>query len=359
MTSTTTTPGGTAAARRRRPRPSWNRISFMLVFLVLPLVIFVIFVVSPFVQALYYSMTDWTGFSPNMNFVGVSNFVKLFHDTIFLKALRNNALLAVVVPFVTIVVALVIAVIVTVGGPSKGTIRGIRGAGFYRVVSFFPYCVPAIVIGLIWAQVYDPAAGLLNGFLTGVGVGSFKDFAWLGIVATAMPASMWVIIWSFIGFYTVLFVAAIKGVPGEMLEAARIDGAGRFRTAISITIPMIRDNVQTAYIYLGIAALDAFVYMQAMNPGGGPNNSTLTMSQELFNVAFRKGQFGYATSMGVVLAAVTLLFAAIVFAVNRLTGGGDGTRRGAEHRSPRKAATATLDGSAVAAESSARIQGGH
>jgi N-acetylglucosamine transport system permease protein len=329
MTTTTTTPGGgaPAAPRRRRPRPSWNRISFMLVFLVLPLAIFVIFVVSPFAQALYYSMTDWTGFSPNMNFVGVSNFVKLFHDTTFLKALRNNALLALIVPLITIVVALAISIVVTVGGPSRGTIRGIRGAGFYRVVSFFPYCVPAIVIGLIWAQVYDPAAGLLNGFLTGIGLDGFKNFAWLGEVGTAMPASMWVIIWSFIGFYTVLFVAAIKGVPAELLEAARIDGAGRFRTAISVTIPMIRDNVQTAYIYLGIAALDAFVYMQALNPGGGPNNTTLTMSQELFNVAFRKGQFGYATAMGVVLAAVTLLFAALVFTVNRLTGGRDDSRR--------------------------------
>jgi N-acetylglucosamine transport system permease protein len=300
----------------------------MLVFLVLPLVIFVIFVVSPFVQALYYSMTDWTGFSPNMNFVGVSNFVKLFHDTIFLKALRNNALLAVVVPFVTIVVALVIAVIVTVGGPSKGTIRGIRGAGFYRVVSFFPYCVPAIVIGIIWAFVYDPSAGLLNGVINGIGI-PIGEFPWLGDARTALPASMFVIIWSFVGFYTVLFVAAIKGIPAETYEAVRLDGAGRFRTAVSVTVPLIRDNVQTAYIYLGIAALDAFVYMTALFPNaGGPNNTTLVMSQELFITAFRKGQFGYATAMGVVLAVVTLLFAAIVFGVNRLLGGSDkGERR--------------------------------
>jgi N-acetylglucosamine transport system permease protein len=81
--------------------------------------------------------------------------------------------------------------------------------------------------------------------------------------------------------------------------------------------------VQTAYIYLGILALDAFVYMQALNPNGGPNNTTLTMSQDLFNTAFRKGQFGYATAMGVVLAVVTLLLAAIVFAINRLAGGGE------------------------------------
>src|SRR4029079_15097063 len=121
-------------------------------------------------------------------------------------------------------------------------------------------------------------------------------------------------------FYTVLFVAAIKGVPAEIYEAARMDGAGRFRTAVTITLPLIRDTVQTAYIYLGITVLDAFVYMQALNPGGGPNNTTLTMSQDLFNTAFRKGQFGYATAMGVVLAVVTLLFAVIVFAVNRGTG---------------------------------------
>ena len=83
---------------------------------------------------------------------------------------------------------------------------------------------------------------------------------------------MFVIIWGLVGFYMVLFIAAIKGVPAEVFEAARIDGAGRFRTAVSITIPLIRDNVQTAFIYIGILALDAFVYMAALEPGGGPEH---------------------------------------------------------------------------------------
>ena len=104
-----------------------------------------------------------------------------------------------------------------------------------------------------------------------------------------MPASMFVMVWAFVGFYTVLFVAAIKGVPAEIYEAARLDGAGRLRTIWSVTLPLIRDNVQTAWIYLGIAALDAFVWMQALNPFGGPNNSTLVMPQELFNTAFAQG----------------------------------------------------------------------
>jgi N-acetylglucosamine transport system permease protein len=329
MTSGTTTTGGRprSAARRRRI-PRWDRLSFMAVFLGLPLAIFVVFVIYPFGQALWFSMTDWTGFSPTYNFVGLDNFTKLFQDDTFLRSLRNNVELAIVVPFVTIVLALAIATVVTVGGTSRGSIRGIQVSGFYRIVSFFPYTVPAIVIGLIWAQVYDPSAGLLNAALTKLGLDRFESFAWLGDPTTAMPASMFVIIWSFVGFYTVLFVAAIKGIPAEIYEAARMDGAGRFRTAISVTLPLVRDNVQTAYIYLGITALDAFVYMQALNPNGGPDNTTRTMSQELFNTAFRKGQFGYATAMGVVLAVVTLLFAAIVFTTNRVAGGGErGLRR--------------------------------
>jgi len=303
--------------------PSVGRLFFMAVFLGVPLAIYVIFVIYPFGQALYYSMTDWSGFSPTYNFIGLDNYTKLIHDDTFIRSMRNNVELAIVVPFVTIVLALTIATVVTVGGPSNGNIRGIRGSGFYRVVSFFPYTVPAIVIGIIWAQVYDPSAGILNASLTKVGLSGFQDFAWLGDPRTAMPASMFVIIWSFVGFYTVLFVAAIKGVPAEIFEAARMDGAGRLRTAITITLPLVRDTVQTAYIYLGIVALDAFVYMQALNPNGGPNNTTRTMSQELYNTAFRKGQFGYATAMGVVLAVVTLLFAVLVFAINRLTGGGE------------------------------------
>ena len=332
MSSTTsrTASGGAVTPAPPRPRAkkwTFDRVSFMTVFLIVPLALFLVFVISPFVQAIYYSFTNWGGFTETMDFIGFKNYVNLFQDPTFMQAVFNCILLGIVVPLVTIVVALIIASIVTVAGPSKGQIRGIKGSGFYRTISFFPYCIPAIVIGLIWAQVYDPSAGLLNGFLTGIGLTGFKDFAWLGEVATAMPAMMFVIIWGFIGFYTVLFVAAIKGIPAETYEAARLDGAGRFRTAISITIPSIRDNVQTAYIYLGIAALDSFVYASALFPNaGGPANTTLVISQELFITAFRKGQFGYATAMGVVLAVITLIFAAIVFTVNRMSKGREEVR---------------------------------
>lgn len=308
-------------ARRRRKKLTFDKISFMAVFLGLPLVIYLVFVISPFIQAVYYSMTSWGGFSKKMPFVGFDNYVKLFNDDIFMLAIRNNIILVIFLPIITIILSLTLATLVTIGGSSRGQIKGLKGSGFYRVVSFFPYVIPAVVIGIIWSQIYNPDNGLLNGILTGVGLDGFKDYPWLGDSRTAMAASIAVIVWGFVGFYMILFIAAIKGIPAETFEAARIDGAGRFRTAISITIPLIRDNIQTAYVYMGILALDAFVYMSVLNATGGPENSTLVMAQKLFTTAFTKSQFGLACAMGVVLAVITLLFSALVFLVNRFTGG--------------------------------------
>ncbi|HEX6055022.1 MAG TPA: sugar ABC transporter permease [Intrasporangium sp.] len=299
------------------------RRGFVFVTLGIPFVFYAIFVLWPFAQAFVYSLTNWSGFSDTFDFVGISNYRSLIGDETFLKAVRNNLLLAIVVPAVTITLALALATMVTVGGSSAGAVRGLARSSFYRIVSFFPYTIPAIVIGLIWSQMFDPSSGLVNGLLTGIGLDQFDSFAWLGEVTTAMPVTMFVIIWGFVGFYMVLFIAAIKGIPSELYDAARVDGAGRIRMTMMVTLPMVRETIQTAYIYLGILALDAFVYMAALNPSGGPQNSTLTMTQDLFNTAFKKGQFGLASAMGVVLAGLTLLFAAVVFLVNRLGRGKD------------------------------------
>ncbi|MEK0100789.1 sugar ABC transporter permease, partial [Streptomyces sp. A475] len=200
------------AARGGRPRRrklTFDRVTFFLAFLGVPLTIFVLFVLYPFVQAIFWAMTDWRGFSPDYEFIGLDNFTKMFQDDVFMKALRNIALLAVCVPLVTLTLALAVAVAVTLGGPSKGPVRGIKGASFYRIVSFFPYVVPAIIVGLVWAQMYDPNAGLVNGILTGLGLDGFDKFAWLGETVSAMPALMFVIVWGLVGFYAVLFIAAI------------------------------------------------------------------------------------------------------------------------------------------------------
>src|SRR5262249_25876969 len=152
--------------------------------------IYVIFVALPFVQAFYYSLTDWTGFSKSMNFVGLSNYFALVNDPTFVKAVTNSIVLVLVLPPLVIVLSVTLATLVTVGGVSRGEVSGLKHSDFYRIVSFFPYTVPAIVIGILWAQMYDPSNGLLNGILTGLGFDFFKSFAWLGNERTAMGASI-------------------------------------------------------------------------------------------------------------------------------------------------------------------------
>lgn len=313
----------TRAARWRRKNLTFDKVSFAVVFLGLPLALYVALVLSPFAQAVIYSLTRWTGFDASMTFVGIANYARAFTDDTFLIAVRNSVTLVLVLPIVVIGIALAIASLVTVGGPAHGPVRGVRGGEFYRIVLFFPYIIPAIAAGIMWSQIYDPSNGLLNGLLTSVGLRGFASFPWLGDTRTAMLATMLVMAWTVVGFYTVIFVAAIKALPAEMFEAARLDGAGRLRTALTITVPMLRASIRTSVIYMGIFALDAFVFVSALNSGGGPDDSTLVIAQELFEQAFTKGQFGYACALGVVLAGITLLFAGIVFLVDRLTGGDD------------------------------------
>ena len=177
----------TAGGGRRRRKLTFDYVSFMVVFLGLPVAVVLVFVVWPFIQAAYYAMTDWTGFQANFNFIGFDNFTSLWDDDIFRKAVRNNILMAIVVPFVTIVIALTFATMITIGGSSRGNLRGIRNSSFYRVVSFFPYVVPAIVIGLIWSKLFDPSNGLLNGVLTGLGFSRLRA-ASPGSVRSRRPA---------------------------------------------------------------------------------------------------------------------------------------------------------------------------
>lgn len=315
----TAAPPASAPRRRgRRARITPARVLFFALFLGLPMLIYVVFVVSPFLQAFYYSLTDWRGLARAPQFIGLDNYITLFHDDVFRRALRNNMIFMIVLPTVTITLAFILAILVTVGGDTRGTIRGIRGATIFRVVSFFPYVIPAVVVGILFAFIYSPNGGLLNGLLNLVGLDI--HIAWLGDRRFALAAVVAAVVWSLVGFYMVLFVAAIKSIPSEVVEAARIDGAGRFRLSVAVILPMVRENVSTAAVYMGIMALDMFVYINVMTPNGGLGKSTEVVSRYLYQTAFSDSRFGLASAMGVVMALITMLMAVIVLFSTRQKG---------------------------------------
>ncbi|GII89816.1 carbohydrate ABC transporter permease [Sinosporangium siamense] len=288
-----------------------GRRRFVAGFLALPLVMYAVLVLSPYAQAFYLALTDWRGVSARAEFVGLDNFARLLDDPQMWAGLRNNGLMLLVIPVVTILLALLLAALLTLGRSG----RGVRGAGAYRVVYFFPQLLSVAVIGVLWQFVYTPNNGLLNGVLEAFGI---AGRSWLADPALALWAVMAVVVWSSTGFYVVLFCAAMQSIPREILEAAHVDGAGRFTVFRTIVLPLVRENIQVAYIYLGIGALDGFALVQIMTVGpGGPDNATEVLGLGLYRNAFTYGQFGYASALGVVLFFLTLTLAVLVMRTSR------------------------------------------
>ncbi|MEV0133436.1 sugar ABC transporter permease [Dactylosporangium sp. NPDC050688] len=292
-----------------------GRLRFLTGALAPALVLHVVFVLSPYGQAFYLSLTDWTGVAGEAHFVGAGNYARLGGDSLFLDAVRNNAVMLVCVPLVTIALGLFLASMLHLGGRSGRS--GIRGAGAYQIVYFFPQLLSLVVVAVLWQFVYNPTNGLLNGALRAIGLGGLAR-SWLGDPQLALPAVMAVLVWSSVGFYMVLFSAAIDGIPKELFEAALLDGAGGWATFRKVTLPLVRDTVQVAFVYLGIAALDGFAVVQVMTVGpGGPDGATEVIGLSLYRNAFTYGKFGYASAMGVALFFATLTLAVLALRSGR------------------------------------------
>jgi N-acetylglucosamine transport system permease protein len=292
-----------------------GKYRFLIGALAPPLLLYGVFVVSPYAQAFYLALTDWNGLTAEAGFVGFANFTALWSDPLFLAALRNNGIMLLAVPVATIALAMFFAACLTFGGGTRRT--GARGSGLYRIVYFFPQLLSVAILGVLFQFVYTPGNGLLNGLLDAVGLDALER-AWLADPATALPAVAAVMVWSAVGFYVVLFGAAMSSIPADVVEAATLDGAGGFTLFRRITLPLVWDSVQVAYVYLGILALDGFALVQIMTVGpGGPDNATEVMGLTLYRSAFTYGEFGYASAMGVTLFFITLTLTALALRATR------------------------------------------
>lgn len=286
-----------------------DKYRFIAGFLAIPLAFYAVFVVSPFLQAIYYAFTDWSG-GPVANFIGFDNFVKMWNDERFWDSTVTSLTLLVVAPVVTLVLGMFFAYMITAGGRHRRgqAIAGVAGSSLYKVVYFFPQVLSVAIVAVVWGRVFNTNAGLINGGLNSLGI---KGPAWLGgEYGLALIATLTVICWSFVGFYVVLFSAAMGAIPKDIHEAALLDGAGRGTTFFRVTLPLIRDTVRTGWIYMGIQALDSFAIVLVMMPPHAMKVTPVFLYER-----FREGQFGYATAIGVVLLLLSVVFSLIVMRV--------------------------------------------
>jgi multiple sugar transport system permease protein len=254
------------------------------------------FLVFPLGFSLYMAFQKWDLFTPS-KFVGWANFHRLLTgDPLFAIALRNTLIFTVGTTVPTAVISLIVAATLN---------RKIKGISVFRTILFLPLAMSTVVMAVVWRFVFDTNNGLLNIMLGWIGIGPVP---WLVDPKWTMFSVCLVSIWKSVPFATVILLAAMQGVPGDLYEAAKIDGAGEVRRFFSITLPLILSALSFVVVISIINAFQAFDQFYVLTGAhGGPQTSTYVFGIMLIQNAFAFGDVGYASSLAWVMFAILLV----------------------------------------------------
>jgi multiple sugar transport system permease protein len=255
-----------------------------------------VFMLFPLGFSLYMSVQKWDLFTP-AKFVGLANYHSLFaDDPLFVIALRNTVVYTVGTVVPTVLISLAVAGVLN---------RKVKGISIFRTIIFLPLAVSSVVMAVVWQFVFNTNNGLLNIMLGWIGVGPVP---WLNDPKWAMLSLCTVSVWRSVPFATVILLAAMQGVPDNLYEAAKLDGAGEVRQFVSITVPLIRGAVSFVVVISIIHAFQAFDLVYVLTGGnGGPETATYVLGIMLFQHAFGFLEFGYASALAWVIFAILLV----------------------------------------------------
>lgn len=284
--------------RQHRPKKAQPLPILFICISVLPAVILTLmFTIWPTAQALYLSFTNATSLGLNNKFVGLDNYIYMFHDKSFIQALKNTAKLMAVVPVITIFCSLVLAFVLN---QCK-----LKEMVLYRTIFYFPNIVSLTVVGIIWSFVFHPNVGIVNKILGAVGLESLQR-SWLGDSKTALWCIAFTLLWQAAGYYMVMHIAAMDGISPEIYESATLDGASAWRKLISITMPLMKDIIGITFVLALSGTINlSFVLSQVMT-GGGPNGASSVLLQYMYTQGFVNGNFGYAMAITVFTLAISV-----------------------------------------------------
>ncbi len=263
---------------------------------------FFIFTLAPVVAAMMLSFTSWDGANP-MTFVGLSNFKRLLTDETFKISLYNTFYYVIGSVPLTIVCALGLALLLN---------QPIKGRSAFRAIFFFPYVASLIAVAVVWNMIFHPDMGPVNNFLMNIGI--TNPPRWTASVDWAMPTIILANIWKSMGYYMIVYLAALQGIPSQLYEAASIDGASTWEKFRFVTLPSLAPATFFVSIMLTISSFKVFDLVFAMT-GGGPGRATNVLVYHIYNTAFVEFRFGYSSAIAMVLFAIVLVITLIQFGI--------------------------------------------
>jgi multiple sugar transport system permease protein len=274
---------------------------FALMFLLPYLVIFSIFRLVPSIGGLGVSFFDWSlGGSPRL--IGGANYTRLIADDKFWTSVKNTLAFFVLTVPILVVLSLLFAVLVN---------EKLKGRNIVRALSIIPFVLIPAIVGIMWNWLYDNNFGLFNYYLKQVGIGPIH---WLTDEHVALIAVSLVVVWTYVGYNMVLFLAGLQGISSELSEAASVDGASRWQTFRFIILPMLRPVTMMVTTLTMINVVQLFDQIYVMT-NGGPGTSTLTLVQYMYSSAFGDFELGYGSTIEVAILVMLLLLILIQNAV--------------------------------------------
>lgn len=284
-----------------------NRLRYNLtpyLFLAVPVLIYMVWVIGPMVYSFYLSFTSWDGFSPP-RFVGLKNFIRLFNDRVFYISLSNN--LEWIILFMTVPIVLGLALAMVLNG-------NIPGEKFFKSSFFMPMVLSLVVCGLVWSWLYNPAFGLINSVLRTIGLDVLAR-GWLSDPKVVMEAVIAVAVWRQVGYVMILYLAGLQSVDPDLIAASKVDGASAIQRFFHVILPQLAPITVIVIVISIVDSLRAFDLVSVMTRGG-PFNSSSVLANYMYIQAFNNYRMGYGAAISVILFLISLVF--ILFYLTRI-----------------------------------------
>lgn len=282
---------------RRRFRKDLH--ATLALFLAPVFALYSVLVIIPIFQSARYSLFRWEGLGPPERFIGLENYLYIFRDEVFWHSLLNNLSLVFFSLLTQMPVAIFLAIALT---------GNIRGKSFFRTIYFAPQIISTVAAGYLFYYIYEPTFGLLNEALRALGLGNLAH-GWLGDPNIALFSVLAVISWKFIGFYMVLFMAAIEGIPMGLYEAARMDGCTAWQLVRNITLPLLSGTLKTACVLSIVGSIKYFDLIWIMT-AGGPAHATELIATYMYKKTFLSMEMGYGSALAFLLFLIAFLLSA-------------------------------------------------
>ncbi|GAA1488145.1 carbohydrate ABC transporter permease [Brachybacterium sacelli] len=290
-------PADRAAAQRKRRRRGY---ALFAAFAFPNLALIAVFAYWPIIANLYLSLTNWDFISPEPLFIGLTNYTSLLASPSFHKVLWVSLVWVVVVVGISLVLGVLLAALFSKKLPGTSVVTGIV---------FTPHVVSGAAIAVVWLFIFDPNYGLARVLFNLVGADSPN---WTTDADWALPALLIVSIWKGVGFVAIVYLAGIQGLPSDVLEAARLDGAGPVQVFLRVILPLLSPTTFFLVITQTIAAFQAFDIIAIMTDGG-PASSTTTLSWFIYEQAFMRSNVGYSAAAGTVMFVILMVITALQF----------------------------------------------